>query len=68
VKVREVIRKNIKVGLTAEETLEVLNKEVEEAGFSVMKEFNSPTKTKKTEVIIGCHRHRKWDRVALPYR
>jgi len=60
VKVREVIRKNIKVGLTAEETLKVLNKKVEEAGFAIMKEFNKPTDTEKTEVIIGCHSVGNW--------
>ena len=32
VKAREVIRKNIKVGLTAEETLKVLNGKLEESG------------------------------------
>jgi Xaa-Pro aminopeptidase len=60
VRVREVIRKNIKVGLTAEETLKVLNKKVEEAGFAIMKEFNKPTETDKTEVIIGCHSVGNW--------
>jgi Xaa-Pro aminopeptidase len=60
VEVREVIRKNIKVGLTAEETLNVLNQKVEEAGFSIMKGFNKPTETDKTEVIIGCHSVGNW--------
>jgi Xaa-Pro aminopeptidase len=60
VKVREVIRQNIKVGLTAEETLKVLNEKVEEAGFSIMEEFNKPTETEKTEVIIGCHSVGNW--------
>jgi len=55
VKVREIIRKNIKVGLTAEKTLDVLNQKVEEAGFAIMKEFNKLTGTDKTEVMIGCH-------------
>lgn len=53
--VREIIRRNIKVGRTAADTLEILNRKVEDAGFAVMKTFNKPTKTKKTEVIIGCH-------------
>jgi len=60
VKVRDVIRKNIKTGLTAEETLEVLNRKVEEAGFAIMREFNKPTQTEKTEVIIGCHSVGNW--------
>lgn len=59
-KVREVIRKNIKVGLTAKETLGVLNKKVEDAGFAIMKEFNKPTQTDITEVIIGCHSVGNW--------
>jgi Xaa-Pro aminopeptidase len=40
--VREVIRQN-------------LNRKIEEAGFAIMEEFNKPTDTEKTEVIIGCH-------------
>lgn len=60
VKVREIIRRNIKVGLTAEETLEVLNRKVEEAGFAVMEVFNKPSETEKTEVIIGCHSVGNW--------
>jgi len=60
VKVREVIRKNIKVGLTAKETLEILNQKVEQAGFAIMKEFNKPTDTEKTEVMIGCHSVGNW--------
>jgi Xaa-Pro aminopeptidase len=60
VKVREIIRKNIKVGPTAAETLKLLNKKLEEAGFAIMKKFNQPTKTKKTEVIVGCHSVGNW--------
>jgi Xaa-Pro aminopeptidase len=60
VKVREIIRKNIKVGKTAAETLGILHKKVEEAGFAVMEEFNKPTDTQKTEVIIGCHSVGNW--------
>jgi Xaa-Pro aminopeptidase len=54
-RVREVIRKNIKPGLTAEETLDVLNQKMAEAGFHVMEEFNVTSDTDNTEVIIGCH-------------
>ncbi len=60
VKVREVIRSNIRVGLTAAETLEVLHKKIEEAGFAVMQEFNKPTSSPKTEVIVGCHSVGNW--------
>ena len=54
-KVREIIRQNIKPGRTAAETLDLLGRKVEEAGFAMMAEFNKPTDTEKTEVIIGCH-------------
>ena len=59
-KVREILRRNIKTGRTAAETLEILNRKVEEAGFAIMKTFNKPTETKKTEVIIGCHSVGNW--------
>jgi Xaa-Pro aminopeptidase len=55
VKVREVIRRTIKPGRTAADTLKLLNQKTEEAGFAIMKEFNKPTASPKTEVIIGCH-------------
>jgi Xaa-Pro aminopeptidase len=54
-KVREVVRRNIKVGKTAQETLDHLIAKIEEAGFEYMKEFNKPTGSPKTEVIVGCH-------------
>jgi Xaa-Pro aminopeptidase len=54
-KVREIIRRNIKVGLTAQETLDVLNQKIAEAGFHVMEGFNKTSDIDKTEVIIGCH-------------
>lgn len=54
-RVREIIRDNIKPGLTAEETLELLNQSIAEAGFQVMEEFNVTSDTDKTEVMIGCH-------------
>ena len=54
-KVREIIRQNIKPGRTAAETLDLLGQKVEEAGFAMMAEFNKPTDIDKTEVIIGCH-------------
>jgi len=60
VKVRKIIRKNIKVGLTAADTLKVLNQKIEEAGFAIMKKFNQPTDTEKTEVMIGCHSVGNW--------
>ncbi len=54
-KVREVIRRTIKPGGRAIDTLEALNRAVEASGFRIMKEFNKPATTPDTEVIIGCH-------------
>jgi Xaa-Pro aminopeptidase len=54
-KVRDVIRRTIKPGVRAIDMLETLNRTVEAAGFSIMKEFNKPSATPATEVIIGCH-------------
>jgi Xaa-Pro aminopeptidase len=54
-RVREVVRANIKPGLTAAETLDVINQRLAEAGFHVMEEFNVTSDTDKTEVIVGCH-------------
>jgi len=58
--VREVVRKNIKPGLTGTQTVEVLNRKLEEAGFVVMKSFNKTGDTDKTEVITGCHSVGNW--------
>lgn len=56
VKVRDMIRRTIKPGRTAEATLALLNQRVSEMpGFAVMKEFNKPYDTPTTDVIIGCH-------------
>jgi Xaa-Pro aminopeptidase len=54
-KVRDVIRHTIKPGGRAIDMLGTLNKAVAAAGFSIMKEFNKPSATPATEVIIGCH-------------
>ncbi len=53
--VRDVIRRTIKPGRTAADMLEMLNDEITAAGFTMMAEFNRPTDTPDTEVIIGCH-------------
>ncbi len=53
--VRKVVRRSIRVGKTAQQTLDFINAEIEKAGFAVMKEFNRPTDTSRTEVIVGCH-------------
>jgi len=54
-KVREILRRNIKVGPTAKETETLLKQKIVEAGFEYMKAFNLPGESDKTEVIIGCH-------------
>ena len=54
-KVREIIRKHIKPGRSAAETLEILSRKVEEAGFVVIKIEDKITDTEKIDVSIGCH-------------
>ena len=54
-KVREVVRASIKPGHRADETLKIINQNVDAAGFAVMATFNKPTATAKTEVFVGCH-------------
>lgn len=54
--VRDILKNNIKAGRTAGETLELLNRRINEAGFQVMETFNSPTTDPDiVDVIIGCH-------------
>jgi len=54
--VRDIIKANIKAGPTAGEMLDLLNRKIAEAGFSVMDEFNKPTTdAANVDVIIGCH-------------
>ena len=56
VQVRDILKANIKAGLTAQETYDLLVQKIEEAGFSYMAEFNQPTDDpEKIDVIIGCH-------------
>jgi Xaa-Pro aminopeptidase len=52
---RDVIRKNIRPGPTASETFELLNNQLEEAGFAVMDTFNQPSDGDRTDVITGNH-------------
>jgi Xaa-Pro aminopeptidase len=54
-KVREIVRRTIKPGRTAQANLDAINAEVERAGFAVMAEFNKPSAGPKTDVIVGCH-------------
>jgi len=60
VKVREVVRHAIEPGRTGSGTVAMINAALEAAGFAVMKEFNKPTNTERTEVITGCHSVGDW--------
>jgi len=54
--VRDILKQNIKAGRTAGETYEILNQLINEAGFTVMENFNEPTDDPDlVDVIIGCH-------------
>ncbi len=54
-KVRDIIRNNIKPGRTGTETLEILYKKVEEAGFVPMEVEDETTDPDSIEVNIGSH-------------
>ncbi len=54
-KVREVVRRSIRPGRTAQANSDAIHDALRQAGFAIMEEFNKPTGTQKTEVIIGCH-------------
>ncbi|HWP99342.1 MAG TPA: M24 family metallopeptidase [Vicinamibacterales bacterium] len=55
VKAREIVRRTIAPGRRADETLALVNRRLEEAGFAVMEAFDRPTATPRTDVIVGCH-------------
>jgi Xaa-Pro aminopeptidase len=54
-RVREIIRRNIRPGHTAAETLERLESEVAAAGFRIQEVFNQVTDDESSEVMIGSH-------------
>lgn len=54
-KVRDLVRRHLKPGRRADETLKLINQKLEEAGFAVMDAFDKPGNTPKTDVIVGCH-------------
>lgn len=60
VKVRSIIRKNIKPGLTAKEAEEAVYEALINEGFNKMKGFNQFTEKDQTDVIIGCHSVGNW--------
>jgi len=54
--VRDILKANIRAGRTAGETLDLLVKRIDAAGFTYMKSFDEPTTDPdKIDVIIGCH-------------
>jgi Xaa-Pro aminopeptidase len=55
VRIREIVKRSIRPGRTAAETLEHLNQQVEAAGFRVMQTFNEPYGGESTDLIIGAH-------------
>jgi len=60
VKVRNVIKKTIKPGVTAKQAEDAIYEALEQAGFNKMKGFNQYTDLDKTDVIIGCHSVGNW--------
>ncbi len=54
--VRDIIKRTIKAGRTAQENYDELNRLVDaEPGYSIMAVFNQPSDTDDTDVIIGSH-------------
>lgn len=60
VRAREIIKKTIKPGVTAQEAEAAVYLALEEAGFNKMKGFNQFTEMDKTDVIIACHSVGNW--------
>lgn len=60
VKVRNIIKKTIKPGVTAQQAEDAIYKALVDAGFNKMKGFNQFTDLDKTDVIIGCHSVGNW--------
>ena len=52
--VRDVLKKAIKVGVRADETMKAMDAALRAAGFGVI-EFNRPNKDDKTDVVYGFH-------------
>ncbi len=59
-KVRDIVQRAIKPGVTAREAEEEVYKRLSAAGFNRMKGFNQYTDLDKTDVIIGCHSVGNW--------
>ena len=60
VKVRDIIKKTIKPGVTAQKAEDAVYAALTKAGFNKMKGFNQYTDLDKTDVIIGCHSVGNW--------
>lgn len=60
VKVRDIIKKTIKPGVTAQKAEDAIYAALTDAGFNKMKGFNQYTNLDKTDVIIGCHSVGNW--------
>lgn len=60
VKVRDIIKKTIKPGLTAKATENAVYAALTQEGFNKMKGFNKYTEGDVTDVIIGCHSVGNW--------
>lgn len=60
VKVRDIIKRTIKPGMSARENEAQVYQALTEAGFNKMKGFNQYTDDDITDVIIGCHSVGNW--------
>ncbi len=60
VKVRDIIKRTIKAGVTAQIAEDAVYAALTKAGFNKMKGFNKFTDLDKTDVIIGCHSVGNW--------
>ncbi|MBO3698094.1 Xaa-Pro peptidase family protein [Roseivirga sp. E12] len=59
-KVRDIVQRTIKPGVTAKKAEEEVYKKLTAAGFNRMKGFNQSTDLDMTDVIIGCHSVGNW--------
>ena len=60
VKVRDIIKRTIKAGVTAKQAESNVYEAITKAGFNKMEAFNKFTNLDKTDVIIGCHSVGNW--------
>jgi len=60
VRVREIMRRTIRPGRTAQQALDETHAAIASGGFKLMREFNRPTADASTEVIIGPHSVGDW--------